>query len=113
MVLQVSTVDFSVFKLKLQEMADKEKRAQISKNNPLSDDDGFAGEGKPGLFDPNEPHPVQSLRARMRVLHHTISTENTYAGWISRLVKHLDDENLEKYVEDALGGVLNRTVATS
>ncbi len=106
MVLQVSTVDFSVFKLKLQEMAEKEKRAQTAKNSPLLDDEGFAGEGKPGLFDPNEPRPVQALRARMRVLHHPISTENTYAGWIRRLVKHLDDENLEKYSEDALGEFL-------
>jgi integron integrase len=87
-------------------MAEKEKQAQVGKNTPLLDDDGFAGEGKPGLFDPNEPRPVQALRARMRVLHHPISTENTYAGWISRLVKHLDDENLEKVTEDALGEFL-------
>jgi len=87
-------------------MAEKEKRAQVVKNSPLLDDDGFAGEGKPGLFDPNEPRPVHALRARMRVLHHPISTENTYAGWISRLVKHLDDENLEKVTEDALGEFL-------
>ena len=48
MVLQVNTVDFSVFKLKLQEMAEKEKRAQTAKNSPLLDDEGFAGEGKLG-----------------------------------------------------------------
>ena len=106
MVLQVSTVDFSEFKLKLQEFADKEKRAQLQVDSPLQDDEGFAGEGLPGLNNPNEPRPVQALRARMRVLHHPISTENTYASWINRLVKHLDDENLEKYAEDALGEFL-------
>jgi hypothetical protein len=106
MVLQVTTVDFSVFKLKLQEMAEQENRAQVSKSNPLLDDEGFAGEGKPVLFDPKEPRPVQVLRARMRVLHHPISTENTYAGWINRLVKHFDDESLEKYNEDAIGEFL-------
>ena len=106
MVLQVSNVDFSPFKLKLQEMAEKEKRAQLPADTPLQECDGFAGEGKPGLLDPNEPKPVQVLRARMRVLHHPISTEDTYAGWITRLVKHLDDENLGKYGEDALGGFL-------
>ena len=61
--LQVSTVDFSVFKFKLQEMAEKEKRAQTAKNSPMLNDEGFAGEGKPGLFDPNEPRLVHALRA--------------------------------------------------
>ena len=42
----------------------------------------------------------------MGVLHHPISTENTYADWISRLVRHLDDEKLENYGEDALGEFL-------
>ena len=42
----------------------------------------------------------------MRVLHHPISTENTYAGWIARLVRHLDDEDLAKYSEDTLGEIL-------
>jgi hypothetical protein len=106
LVLRESKVDFSEFKLKLQEMAEKERRAQVSTKEPLSEEDGFAGEGKPGVFNPNEPRPVQALRARMRVLHHPLSTENTYAGWIARLVRHLDDENLEKYSEDALGEFL-------
>lgn len=107
MVLRVSTVDFTEFKLKLQEMAEKQKRSQVSKDSPLLDDEGIAGEGKPGLVDPNEPRPVQELRARMRFLHHPISTEDTYAGWIRRLVKHFDDENLEKYNEDDLGEFLS------
>ena len=106
LVLRVSTVDFSEFKLKLQEFAEKERRAQLPVDEPLQEGEGFAGEGKPGLFNPNEPLPVQALRARMRVLHHPISTENTYAGWIARLVRHLDDENLEKFSEDALGEFL-------
>lgn len=106
MVLQGSKVDFSEFKLKLQEMAEKERRAQVSPKEPLSEEDGFAGEGKPGLLNPNESRPVQALRARMRVLHHPISTENTYAGWIARLVRHLDDEDLAKYSEDAIGEFL-------
>ena len=106
MVLQVSTVDFSEFKLKLQDLAEKERRAKLPIDSPLQDDEGFAGEGKPGLNDPSEPLPVQALRARMRVLHYAISTEDTYAGWIARLVRHLDDENLEKYSEDAIGEFL-------
>ena len=106
MVLKGSTVDFSEFKTKLQEFAEKEKRAQLSFESPLRDDEGFAGEGLPGLNNPNEPKPVQALRAQMRVLHHPISTENSYASWISRLVRHLDDEDLAKYAEDAIGEFL-------
>ncbi len=106
MVLRVSKVDFSEFTLKLQEMAEKERRAQVSSSEPLSEEDGFAGEGKPGVLNPNEARPVQALRARMRVLHNPISTENSYAGWIARFVRHLDDENLEKYSEDAIGEFL-------
>ena len=106
MVLKDSTVDFSEFKLKLQEFAEKERRAQIDVDSPLQDEEGFAGEGKPGLDNPNESQPVRALRARMRVLHHPISTENTYAGWIARLVRHLDDEDLAKYSEDTLGEFL-------
>jgi hypothetical protein len=67
MVLRVSTVDFTEFKLKLQEMAEKQKRSQVSKDSPLLGDEGIAGEGKPGLVDPNEPRPVQELRARSKV----------------------------------------------
>lgn len=106
LVLRDSLVDFSHYKLKLQEMADKERRAKLPANSPLQEDEGMDGEGRPGVIDPAEPKPVQALRARMRVLHHPISTENAYAGWINRLVLHLDDENLEKYGEEQLGEFL-------
>ena len=106
MVLQSSVVDFAHFKLKLQERVDIEKRAQTPKDSLMTESEGFDGEGKPGLFDPSEPLPVQQLRARMRVLHHPISTENTYADWIARLVRHVDDEDLSKYGEDTLGEFL-------
>jgi integron integrase len=107
LVLQNSLVDFSYYKLKLQEMAEKERRAKIPPHSPLADDEGMDGEGKPGVVNPNEPKPVQALRARMRMLHHPISTENAYASWISRLISHLGDENLEKYGEDQLGEFLS------
>ena len=106
MVLRSSVVDFAHFKLKLQERVDIEKRAQTPKDSLMTESEGFDGEGKPGLLDPSEPLPVQQLRARMRVLHHPISTENTYADWIARLVRHVDDEDLPKYGEDTLGEFL-------
>jgi hypothetical protein len=40
------------------------------------------------------------------MLHHPISTEDAYASWITRLILHLDDENLEKYGEEQLGEFL-------
>jgi integron integrase len=40
------------------------------------------------------------------MLHHPISTENAYAGWIHRLILHFGDERLEKYGENQLGEFL-------
>jgi integron integrase len=106
LVLRNSLVDFSHYKLKLEEMAEKERRPKLPADAPLQDGEGMDGEGRPGLIDPAEPKPVQALRARMRMLHHPISTENAYASWIARLIMHLDDESLEKYGEDQLGEFL-------
>jgi hypothetical protein len=100
LVIKSLSVDFTRFKLKLREIAEQEKRAKVPANTTLSQDEGFDGEGRPGICNSAEPVPVQQLRARMRVLHHPISTENTYADWISRLVRHLDDEKLGNYGEE-------------
>ncbi len=80
LVLRNSLVDFSHYKLKLQEMAEKERRARLPVDSPLQEGEGMDGEGKPGLINADEPKPVQALRAHMRMLHHPISTENAYAS---------------------------------
>jgi integron integrase len=103
LVLESGTVDFASFKLRLDELAKQERH---SKADGVQAGDGIPGEGLSGLVDLNEPAPVQALRARMRTLHHPISTEDAYAGWIARLVKFLDDEQLEKYGENDLGEFL-------
>ena len=105
LVLRESVIDFSHYKLTLQELAEREKQAKSSAG-PLQDGEGMDGEGRPGLIDQEEPKPVQALRARMRMLHHPLSTENAYAGWITRLIAHLGDERLEKYGENQLGEFL-------
>jgi integron integrase len=105
LVLRESVIDFSRYKLTLQELAEKEKQAK-SAADALQNGEGMDGEGRPGLIDEGEPKPVQALRARMRMLHHPISTENAYAGWITRLIAHLDDERLEKYGENQIGEFL-------
>ena len=104
LVLDDSAIDFSPFKLKLQELAEKENQ---STGAGIQEGEGIPGEGMVGLVNANEPAPTQALRARMRLLHHPISTEDAYAGWINRLVKFLDDERLEKYGENDLGNFLS------
>jgi len=42
LVLRVSTVDFSEFTIKLQEFAEKERRAQLLVDEPLQRGEGFA-----------------------------------------------------------------------
>ena len=84
LVLRNSLVDFSHYKLKPQEMAEKERRSKLPADHPLQDVEGMDGEGRPGVIDPREPKPVQALRARMRMPHHPISIENAFASWITK-----------------------------
>jgi hypothetical protein len=63
LVLRESAVDFSRYKLKLQELAEREKQAKATADS-LQDGEGIDGEGRPGLIDEREPKPVQALRAR-------------------------------------------------
>jgi integron integrase len=103
LVLEKSEVDFSLFKTKLGEFAERERRSGIDVS---STDTGMPGEGQPGLIDPDEPKPLQMMRARMRMLHHPRSTEEAYVSWVRRFIRHLDDEALEKYGESEIGGFL-------
>jgi hypothetical protein len=98
--------------LKLQEMAEKERRAKLPADSPLRDGEGMDGEGKPGAIDPAEPKPVQALQARMQM---GLACECCIIRFrprmrrqvgITRLILHLDVENLEKYGEEQLGEFL-------
>ncbi|QDT01776.1 site-specific tyrosine recombinase XerD [Rubripirellula lacrimiformis] len=102
LVLRNDEVDFVHFKQKLGELAEVEKRAGVAVENG----GGMPGEGLPGLIDPNEPAAVRKMRARMRVLHHPKSTEQAYVGWLVRFIRHLDDENVDKYGEPEIGQFL-------
>ena len=68
--------------------------------------------GMPGLINPNEPEAVRRMRERMRVLHHPISTETAYVGWLVRFIRHLDDENVHKYGEVEIGQFLTDLAVT-
>ncbi len=102
LVLNRSDVDFSPFKSKLGELAEKEKRVAVG----VGEGEGFAGEGQAGLIDAEEPEAIQKLRSRMRVLHHPRSTEDTYVNWVKRFIRHLDDEKLGQYNEADIGHFL-------
>jgi len=84
LLLRNSLVDFSHYKLKLQEMAEKERRSKLPADDPLQHGEGKDGERMPGVVDPMEPKPVQALRARMRMPHHPISIENAFASLITK-----------------------------
>jgi integron integrase len=99
LVLDRRDVDFSYFKQKLGELAERERRA--------GEGGAMKGEGLPGAIDPAEPPAIQAMRARMRVLHHPKSTEDTYVCWVSRFIRHLDDERIERYGEPEIGNFLS------
>ena len=108
-VLRNSIVDFRPIRSKLQEIARTEKRAGgvTSTEATLVD-----GEGNAGSIDQHEPEPIQRMRARMRVLHHPISTEQAYVGWVARFIRHLDDERLERYGEPEIADFLTDLAVT-
>lgn len=48
----------------------------------------------------------------MRRLHHPKSTETAYVGWIRRLIRHLDDDQLHLYDERQLADFLTELAVT-
>lgn len=107
LVLKSCELDFGSYKLKLGELAERERQT----GGEDSDDAGaasvtVAGEGNPGLIDPREPAPVQAMRERMRLLHHPRSTEVAYVGWLVRFIRHVDSERLEQFGEAEIGEFL-------
>ena len=118
-------VDFGPFKAKLAERAELDRRIGTIDSDPEAKRNAegnaaeqvpalFAmpGEGMPGLINPNEPEAVRRMRERMRVLHHPISTETAYVGWLVRFIRHLDDENVHQYGELEIGQFLTDLAVT-
>ncbi|TVP96751.1 MAG: integron integrase [Planctomycetaceae bacterium] len=106
-VLRQASVDFSPYIVKLGELAAIDRRV-----GAVGSDEGIPGEGLPGRLDLDEPSAVRELRARMRVLHHPKSTEDCYARWLLRFIRHLDDEQLEKHGEHEIGQFLTDLAVT-
>ena len=70
------------------------------------------GEGHPGLVDQKQPQVIQQMTRTLRMLHHPKSTEVAYLGWIRRFIRHLDDENLQRYGEPEIGEFLTDLAVT-
>ena len=108
-VLRHAIVDFRPIRTKLQEIARTEERAG---GVTATDARIVDGEGNAGCIDESEPEPMRRMRARMRVLHHPLSTENAYVGWVARFIRHLDDERLERYGEPEIADFLTDLAVT-
>ena len=114
-VLRHSAVDFPRIRATLDEIARREDldggEASGGTAKPL-EQMLVPGEGNAGSIDPTEPEVVQRMRARLRTLHHPRSTETAYIGWVTRFIRHLDDEQLERYGEPEIGEFLSDLAVT-
>ncbi len=70
------------------------------------------GEGHPGLVNQKQPQVIQQMTRTLRMLHHPKSTEVAYLGWIRRFIRHLDDEDLQRYGEPEIGEFLTDLAVT-
>ncbi len=118
LVLRKPSVDFHPIRLKLQQLTRRESlmdeaiRCGVNLSSDASDAHAVEGEGNSGLVDDNEPPVIQQMRRTLRTLHHPLSTETAYIGWIKRLIRHLDDEQLQRYGEREIGDFLTELAVT-
>jgi hypothetical protein len=70
-----------------------------TQNTPLAQTVLVPGEGHAGLINQKQPPVIQQMTRTLRMLHHPKSTEVAYLGWIHRFIRHIDDENLQRYGE--------------
>lgn len=108
-VLGSDVVDFHPIKLKLGEFARREKFGAAGADGSAK---LVAGEGNAGVIDEQEPEVIRQMRARLRLLHHPKSTEDAYIQWIYRLIRHVDDERLERHGEKEIGDFLTELAVT-
>jgi integron integrase len=108
-VLGNEAVAFHSIKLKLGEIA---RREEEPRPPSAADATRVAGEENPGVIDESEPEVIQKMRGRLRMLHHPKSTETNYLRWIVRLIRHVDDERLERYGEKEIAEFLTELALT-
>ncbi len=91
-ILRTSSVDFLPIRKKLMELAAAEK-AKSGVGEGASD--LVAGEGNAGKIKRTDLEPIQEMQRRLRFLHHPLSTEKAYLGWMRRFQKHVGNKKLE------------------
>lgn len=71
-----------------------------------------AGEGSVGKVDEEEPKIIQLMRARLRLMHHPLSTEKAYTQWVNRFIAHVGSEHLEEFGEEDVADFLTDLAVT-
>jgi len=92
-VLRTNEVNFEPIRKKLAELAATQRKA----GGELGPSTLVAGEGNQGLVDKDEPKPILEMRKKLRLLHHPISTERAYLGWLRRFIAHVGSDELSKF----------------
>ena len=101
--------DLSAIINKLRELSGRDRRAGVENAGGAK---LIAGEGNPGKLKQTEPKIVQDMRARLRLMHHPLSTEKAYIGWVLRFIRHVDDERLSRYGESEIAEFLTELAAS-
>ncbi len=102
-VVRTCDVDFKFIIDKLRELSGREKQLGASIGAGQIE---VAGEGSVGTLDDEEPVILRRMRARMRLMHHPISTEKAYTQWVNRFIAHIGSEHLEKFGEEEVADFL-------
>jgi len=83
-----------------------------TQNTPPAQTVLVPGEGHAGLINQKQPPVIQQMTRTLRMLHHPKSTEVAYLGWIHRFIRHIDDENLQRYGEPEIADFLTDLAVT-
>ncbi len=105
-------LDFRAIKLKLHEISRSEDAGSSARPNGHAERELVAGEWNEGRLDAGEPEIIRRVRGRLRVLGHKRRTEIAYVSWIARFVRHVDDEELQKYGEGEIADFLTELALT-
>lgn len=109
LILRQHSVDFQPILNKLHQLSRRDSLIENSPGNAtarVTEANLVPGEGNAGVIDTTEPEVIQRMRRTLRLLHHPKSTEKAYVGWVRRLIRHLADEQLDRYGEAAIGDFL-------
>ena len=91
-ILRTPNVDFLPIRKKLMELAAAEKANPGIATRPS---DLVPGEGNAGKIKRGDPESIQEMQKCLRFLHHPLTTEKAYLGWMQRYQKHVGNKKLD------------------